>query len=204
MAGNHTGRNQIRKEKVQAERVQLFVADYVKHKFKNIYTEAVQYHGMLREKNPRKIDLKRTEEYRKWVEEQKEITKFNQRMKQLNDKLVNTKQVGHGEYPDNLQLKISLLDGDSIQKKPKNPTAKTLTEGEAIVETMDEGTIDIEPSFEEIIAPELLDEIINDLRQDPDLQNIITDLEDQLAFEELDIGMNIELSDDERLEKELL
>ena len=199
MAGNHTERNQIRKGKVQAERVQLFVADYVKHKFKNIYSEAVQYHAMLPEKNPWKIDLKRTEEYRQWVKEQKKITEFNQWMKQQNDKSVNTKQVEHSEYRDNLQLKISLLDGDSIQKKPK-----TLAEGEAIVETMDEGTIDIEPSFEEIIAPELLDEIINDLRQDPDLQNIITDLEDQLAFEELDIGMNIELSDDERLEKELL
>ena len=66
-------------------------------------------------------------------------------------------------------------------------------------ETLAEG--DIEPSLEEEIPAELIEEIIKELRQYPELQNIFATVEEQIAFEEL--GMDIEINDDDLLEKEL-
>ena len=62
-------------------------------------------------------------------------------------------------------------------------------------EIVDEGNI--QPSFEEVISPDLVEGIIDKLRKDPNLNEIFTDLE-------LDIGMEVEIDDDDRLEKELL
>ena len=226
MSTRSTEKKQLRKEKVQAERFEIFVADYVKHKYHNVYNEATQYFTMLREKNPSKLDLKKTSEYRGWVKQQTWIKQY-EKNQQGDEQSVNTQQVDHGEQPqkvdglqqgdeqpvniqqvdhgeqpqkvdgftDNLQLKISLIDPGSLKTKELASTDETLAEGD----------INIEPSFEEILPTELLEEIINELREDPDLKNIITDLEEQLLFEELDIGMEIELGDDDdRLEQELL
>ena len=244
MATRSAEKKQIRKEKVQAERLGIFIADYVKHKYYNVYNEATQYFTMLREKNPSKLDLKKTSEYRNWVKQQTWIKHYvkNQQgdeqsvniqqvdhgehpqqvdhnehpqqvdhdkhphqvdhLQQSDEQPVNIQQVDHGEQPqkvddftDNLQLKIPLIDPGSLKTKELASTVETLAEGD----------INIEPSFEEILPVELLEEIINELREDPDLKKIMTDLEEQLLFEELDIGMEIELGDDDdRLEQELL
>ena len=57
MANVH--RQKVRREKAQADRLQIFIADYVKCKYKTIHEEAVEYYNMLRERNPAKIDLKK-------------------------------------------------------------------------------------------------------------------------------------------------
>ena len=207
-------RRQIIKEKVQAERVELFVADYVKHKYKNIYVEATQYYNMLRQQNPCKIDLKKTNQYRHWAKQQVDHDEHPQQVDhdkhpQQVDHDKHPQQVDHGEHPqqvdgdercfrDNLQLKISLMDSASIQKKP-TATVETLTLETLTKETLAEGNI--EPSLEEEIPAELIEEIIKELRQYPELQNIFATVEEQIAFEEL--GMDIEINDDDLLEKEL-
>ena len=144
-------RRQIRKEKVQAERVELFVADYVKHKYKNIYVEATQYYNMLRQQNPCKLDLKKTKQYRRWAKQQVDHDKHPQQVDhdehpQQVDHDEHPQQVDHDEHPqqvdhdkhpqqvdggkqcfrDNLQLEILLMDSGSIQKKP-TATVETLT-----------------------------------------------------------------------------
>ena len=69
---------------------------------------------------------------------------------------------------------------------------------------IDEGNINsIEPSLGEELPEELIDEIITELRQYPELENIFTALGDQIDFEELELGMDIELDNDDRLEQEL-
>ena len=57
------------------------------------------------------------------------------------------------------------------------------------------GEGNIQPSLEEVLPFDLIDEIMEELKRDPELENI---------FEELDICMDIEIDDDIRLEKELL
>ena len=207
MAGNNETRRQLRREKTKSERVDIFVSNYVKHKYPMIHAEAVRFHDTLRQKNPWKLDVKKTCEYRKWISQQVEQ--------------VNTQQP-HGRF-NNFQLKVRLMDSNNIQEKAKNPAVETLADGDAknssveilaegdaknstietaMRETLAEGTI--EPSLEGFIPSELFEQIINELRQDLDLDNIITSIEEQIHYEELDIGMNMDISDDDRLEKELL
>ena len=187
-------RRQARKEKVKAERLELFVSDYVKSKYNNIYNEAQQYHDMLRQKNPYKLDLKKTAEYRKWASQQ-----VDEKPQQADEQ--------PQQFRDNFQLKIQLMDStqkekptstavtvqlmDSIQKEKPTSTAEALET--LMEETIAEGNI--QPSLLEEISADLIDEIIEELRQYPELENI---------YEELDIGMDVEISDDDRLEKELL
>ena len=205
MAEKNTERNRLRKEKVQAERLELYVADYVKHKYKSIYNEAIQYFSMLRQQNPVKLNLKKTQQYRDWVKQQGDHGAHNEQPQHVPE---------YGFY-DNLRLKITLMDGDNIKEKSENPASETLEEKSKnpASETLEEksknpasetlemlveeciGEGNIQPSLKEVLPFDLIDEIMEELKRDPELENI---------FEELDICMDIEIDDDIRLEKELL
>ena len=44
----------------------LLMADYIQHKYFDIYTEAAQFYNQLNEKYPTKYDLRKTVEFRRW------------------------------------------------------------------------------------------------------------------------------------------
>ena len=184
MANVH--RQKVRREKAQADRLQIFIADYVKCKYKTIHEEAVEYYNMLRERNPAKIDLKKTEEYRAWA-------KFQDLSNLQGPQKDNSKNPQQKDF----HLEIPLLNLATTQKN--SSILETVTVG-----IIDEGNINsIEPSLGEELPEELIDEIITELRQYPELENIFTALGDQIDFEELELGMDIELDNDDRLEQEL-
>ena len=183
MAQRSEQAKQARKRKVQDERFEIFISDYVKHKYPDIYDEAGRFFKILREKNPSKLDLKKTAEYRDW-QKQQDGNKKN------SEKSVNMQKVN--DYSDNMQLKITLLDNDYLKTDKSTLTLETIAEE------------DIEPSVGELLSDDLLEEIIKELREDPDIKKLFTGLEDQMVFDELDIGMEIELEDDMRLEQELI
>ena len=215
-------RQETRRKKISVDRVDLFVASYVKNKYPTIYKEAVQFNDELRLKNPEKLDLRKTIAYRAWINDQKQNT-----------------NILHGHF-DKFQLKVQLMNSNDVQKK-----AKPLSEGESVVETLAEGdvvcespsegesvvetlaqgdvvcespaegestvevamreTLDIstiEPSLEAPVSDELFDQILEGLREDPDLSNIMASLEEEILYEEY--GMDVHVSDDERLEHEFL
>ena len=99
-------------------------------------------------------------------------------------------------YRDNLQLRIPLIQYEPQTPRPTvtSETLYTVTE-----EILEENTI--QPTIFEELAPGMLDQIINELRQEPDLRDIFTDIEQQFEFEQL--GMDIDISEDNTLENEL-
>ena len=98
-------------------------------------------------------------------------------------------------YVDNMQLRIPLLKSSAKRPTVTTKTLQTVTE-----EVLQEGAA-FEPSLCEEIDPEVLEKIVNELRVDPDLQNIFTNIEQQVEFEQL--GMDIDIPEDNMLEKEL-
>ena len=195
MAQRSEQAKEARKQKVQDERSEIFISDYVKHKYPDIYDEAARFFKVLREKNPSKINLMKTGEYRDWQKQQDGNKKNTEKSvqggnKKNPEKSVNMQKVN--DYSDNMQLKIALMDNDCLKTDKSPLTLETIAEG------------DIKPSVGELLSDDLLEEIIKELREDPDIGKIFTDLEDQMVFEELDIGMEIELEDDMRLEQELM
>ena len=92
-----------------------------------------------------------------------------------------------------MQLRIPLLNYKAPQKPPPSVTTQTI-EINTVEEIIDPITLDD-------IPPEKIDEIINQLRNDPDLKDIFTDIEQQIEFELL--GMDIDMPEQNLLEEEL-
>ena len=90
-----------------------------------------------------------------------------------------------------MELKIPLM---------KSPTVTTQTLQTVTEEILQESTA-IYPSLQKEIDPEVIERIINELRQDPDLKDIVTAVEEQIEVEQ--IGMDVDISIDDRLENEL-
>ena len=90
-----------------------------------------------------------------------------------------------------MQLRIPLLEPPAVTTQ----TLQVVTE-----EILQESTT-LYPSLHEEIAPEVMERIISELRQDPDLQTIMTGIEQDLEFQQL--GMEIDITEDNRLKNEL-
>ena len=101
-----------------------------------------------------------------------------------------------------MELKIQLLDSSNI-------TETLSVQADEIVQTNPlkvaaEGTIHeetIHPSLTEEIPQEIVDKIVKELREDPELRTIMTDIEQELEFEQ--IGNELDIFEDTRLEEEL-
>ena len=101
-------------------------------------------------------------------------------------------QSSPGRYNDRLQLEIPLLDYNACKKPQSTVTTKTLE-----ITTEQE----IEPITINDIPSEKINEIIEQLRQDPDLSDIFSSVEQQTEFEQL--GMDLDIPELNLLEEEL-
>ena len=235
-------RKQQRRENRSRVRQDQFIADYIYHKYFDIYSEAAQFYNGLNQKYPTKYDLRKTAEYRMWKIQTTGQTISRKLSKPVHSNIQSPIRI-HPQtqmtiiydedqppspeqsedpapspeqsedpasspeqsedpapspktpYVDNMQLKIPLLKPPAKHPSVTTKTLQIITE-----EVMEEG-VPFEPSLCEEIDPEVLDKIINELRTEQDLQNIFTNIEQQIEFEQL--GMNIDMSEDNRLEKEL-
>ena len=206
MAERNLKRRQMRKVGCEVIHLESFVADYFQHKHSSIYSEAKQFYEKLRHRYPSKRNLKKTDEYKVW--------KINHNSSNAQSSEQPTPSSPEHGYTDNLELRIPLMNNDSIQKNPaSNPeTIQTLTEEEIhpsnpasnpeTIETRIEEEIHpsnpasnpetIETRIEEEIHPTLtgeldtniMDEIIADLRSDPDINRFMVELEHEMYFEE--------------------
>ena len=203
--------NKYKKERRRENRTKvreaLFVSEYIYHKHINIYQEAAQMYNELNTRYPNKPDLRRTDEFKHWRNvTTKQAPKSRNYLKRnfVNIPTSNGGEATHQtESPEpvtplkigekTMELRIPLLN---IQNKtPEN--LQTLTE-----EVLEEGTIDtLQSSLNEEISPEVIDSIIAELRGDPGLKDIMTNLEETFQLDQ--IGMEVEVEADERLENEL-
>ena len=104
-------------------------------------------------------------------------------------------QKGKVPYSDNMQLIIPLL-------KPPVKHVGVITETlEIVTEEILQG--DEQPTNLEQIDPQMMEKIITELRADPDLKTIFSEIEQQFEEQGMDIDIDIELDMDTRLEDEL-
>ena len=100
-----------------------------------------------------------------------------------------------------MELKIQLLDSSDIAETLPIQADKILQTNPlnvAVEETIHEETI--HPSLTEEIPHEIIDKIVKELREDPELRTIMTDIEQELEFEQ--IGNELDIFEDNRLEEE--
>ena len=102
-----------------------------------------------------------------------------------------------------MQLRIPLLKPSVITQTVKVVTEEIVEENPlhaAYNEVLSESP-QIHSTLNEEIPEQIIQKIIDELRQDPELHNIMDELEQQIELEQLD--MCIDIPDDDRLEQEL-
>ena len=117
-----------------------------------------------------------------------------------------------------MQLKIPLTPSPNTPKPIQDPqkiVETVIDEGNemlspSILDTtytetvIDEGNQMLSPSILDELSPEIIDKIIDDLRQDPGLGEIMTNIENQTNVEEEIVGLDVDIPDiDDLLEEEL-
>ena len=207
-------------------RVDQFIAQYVQRKYNNIHVEAKEFHDRLKSIYPYKHDLRKTTEYGLW-EKQICMEKTNV-CEEPATHTTEEPEPREITYRDNLELKIPLIRYESKNKSPetvteetfaknkspetvteetfaKNKSPETVTEETFAVDTpetvMENFTLDnIQPSVYQDISPDIIEKVIEELRAETGLNDIFTDIEQDLLFEEL--GMDLPEPID-MIEKEL-
>ena len=221
-----------RREKTSEARQALLISEYVYNKHFNIYQEAARYYNELNKMYPTRPDLRKCDEFRAFKMAAKgapiRIRKYDKTCYtnipveiqpveipvQTVEIPVQTVEipVQPVELPVQpvkpipkkvMELKIPLID-PAVITETSIQTEEIIQEN--TLEVASEGIIQEEtptlyPSLTEEIPQEIVDKIIKELREDPELKTIMTGIEEELEFEQN--GMELDISDDDRLEIEL-
>ena len=117
-----------------------------------------------------------------------------------------------------MELRIPLIQLPTTPKANQNPqesiqteyTETVIDEENEILDTLytetviAEGDEPLNPSMLDQVSPEIIDKIITDLQQDPNIKDMMTDIENQIIMEEETTDLEIDIPDiDDLLEKEL-
>ena len=219
-----------------------FVTDYVKHKFDNVYHEALCFYDALEKQYPNKHDLCKTKEYHVWKDTVRSGTNELAGTVQtlitettLNEGFQNTNGLTHcvsvsvqnGDegnsseqsdndnfYNDNLVLEIPLENYSSVQP-PADETPPEIPPGnENEIPPVNEMPSEIPPGNENEIPPvnemppvilpvneipplaeaitdQRIREIIDELRNDPDLNNLFNDDPQPVQNDGVDEGVEL-------------
>ena len=103
-----------------------------------------------------------------------------------------------------MELKIQLMDPSIITQTLSVETDEIIQENPmevAAQEIFDEEIPTLHPTLTEEIPQHIIEKIVKELQDDPELRNIMTDIEEELEFQQ--IGNEIEIFEDNRLEEEL-
>ena len=97
--------------------------------------------------------------------------------------------------PKTMQLKIPLIPSSNISKAIQD--SQKIVEVAYTETVLDEGnpTEMLSSSILDEVPQEIIDKIVADLRQDPGLNDIMTDIENQMHVEEEILGLNIDIPD---------
>ena len=163
-------KNWRQKQRV-VKRKTIFVHEYVRAKFNKVYAEAMKFYSQLDQTYPDKKDLCRTTEFRKWRENvTKKSTAPTQQSAHEATLVLNIPLLSHPPSTVETTSTASELAPSEIQQSPSTPPeigAETIVEmpPPTPLETDDE------------INDRRIQEILAELRDDPDLNRIFNNVE---------------------------
>ena len=180
-------RDRRRKERIRQD--QLMIA-YIKVKYPVIHEEANKYYNTINALFKDKKDLRKTDHFRARLFQ----TEYSDNMV-LQIPLIPTKKAGETVIQDDIATAETLPDIATTETLPDIATTETLPDI-----AIDNILQDIMPTLEQELPKGLIEQIINELRADPEIAKLMNDIEDNVD-EDLDIDIDFE---NNLLEKELL
>ena len=180
--------NEYKKARRNQNRVKvresLFIAEYLETKYHHVYMEAATMYNSLNEKHPRKPDLRRTVEFRAWKNKIKPRS-FGLSPKPKYNRATYKDIVLTPLQPLKMRLEIPLLPSPNSTNQPSDKDDQT-TNPPPVDEILQEGDA---PSLLEELSPQVIDKIIQDLRDDPDMNDLMRDVEEQIEEELLEVDV---------------
>ena len=227
----------LRRENTAKKRQSIFIAEYVFNKHFHIYQEAAEEFNRINKLHPKKPDLRKSIEFKNWKRQLKGLPEIRPCKKRdpATHVIYPSITVDQQLKPQGqkvMQLVIPLLDlePDREEESINQVHDEVLDEGDTecltaekettvnnnqVLEESDEVS-GIQPSLFADISSESFEQILEELRSDPNLASIMNDFEtfnneqfETTIDEQFDIGMNVQISEsleqeiDDRLEKEL-
>ena len=178
-------RERDRKRKTQIRKDQLMIS-YIKTKYPVKYEEAREYYDNLNTAHPTAKDLRKTLRFKAFQAETKSC--------------------------DEMVLKIPLMNPGPSEDKEMTSHKDTINHEVGEMqnqdgETINAGTDDIFPDIDPTtlvpeLPPQLIEQVINELRADPELASLMNDEEEKAYDEYVDDNLDIDIEDD-ALEKDL-
>ena len=177
-------KREISRKRRAGTRKDMLMIAYVNKRFPLVYKEAEMYFKKLNAANPTKLDLRKTNEFRQLDQMPSEMAK---------DKMIlqipitsKTKQT----LPGPLQEPNEMALQSSIQEPHELPNQTCLEQ------VLPDDLQNIQPLFDDNLLQKQMEKIMDELRNDPDINNLMNEVEIETSiFDEID--------DDDRLEDEL-
>ena len=217
-----------RRERISKARQALLMNEYIQTKHFEIYREAAEYYNELNEKYPTKRDLRKCTEFRDWksktsgVQSKKRSASSARNTnyhiylhpaipieQQSESPDLSSSEISDLDLPEPprvqrtankiMELRIPLLSPSAAMSETVEIVTQETLENIRAEETIDDTTL--HPTLEEGLPQDIVDRIIKELRADPELRSIMTDMEQDIEFQQLGIDLNID--EDKRLENEL-
>ena len=140
-------------------RQSLFVQEYVEEKYQSIHVEAVNFYNMLNGLYPKKNDLRKTNEFRRWKKNKPTNPESS------STTTTTTTTATTSQDPAEQQNNNSTIPQAEIVQQEVETGAQITVEAAPLL-------IDPQTSTDQRIA-----EIIQDLRSDPDMEAIFNNIE---------------------------
>ena len=206
-------KNERRQKARILTREALFVHEYVKTKYENIYVEAAKLYNEINQTHPRKPDLRKSLEFRVWrnqvaaskgqpqtpIPRPKEhyynrIQYSDINITQTTGKPKEKRMVGKLLTAN---LNIPLI---SMPQQPAEPTTDTVpipaatdtvpipAAGPASTDEIDDMLL-MDSSITDELMPEMVDQIIRDLQADPTIREMMNDIENTYGIENTEEGI---------------
>ena len=150
-----------RLSKKLSNRQSVFVQEYVEEKYQSIHAEAVNFYNILNGLYPKKNDLRKTKEFRRW-----------KKNKPANPESSSTTTT-------TTTATTSQAAQDPAEQQNNNSTIPQAETVQQEVETGAQITVEAAPLLidPQTITDQRIDEIIQDLRSDPDLEAVFNNIE---------------------------
>ena len=176
-------RETTRKRRACARKDMLMIA-YVNKRFPLAYKEAEMYFKKLNAANPTKLDLRKTNEFRQ-LDQMPQGTVKDKMILQI-PLTSNTEQT----LPGPLQEPNEMALQSSVQEPHELPDQTCLEQ------VLPDDLQDIQSLFDDNLLQEHLENLMEELRKDPDINNLMNEVEIETSIIE-------EIDNDDRLEDEL-
>ena len=201
----------------------LFISEYVETKYNSIYKEAATMYNSINKRYPNKPDLRRSAEFRGWKNAMKQRGKSTTDLHQKHERMTykdislssmrleiplmssscSTPQPSAGEGQIEIETAshsnpspVSENTGETLPVSEN--TGETLPVSENTGETLpvQQDTLNITTLFDQEIPQHIIDNIIKDLQSDPEMCDLMRDVEEQIEEELVGLEVDVpEISD---------